>query len=451
MRGTAVAIDIDLPIEERLLRLLNGLGLKKAHFAAREFQEFDGLARRHPELVASLTLVFPPRTLKIVALQPLSPRLLCFYGGKGPNAAIIKKSFEALSDATQICFPNYLDVNWSDVAADHAEEIGSAMLDFLGRMDRMVELPPATLLRPEGEIAGITYCATGSGPPLILLPLVLAPSQWEPLVSRLGQNYCTIVLGGVELGGVRQLEARGRTASYRRALKTFLAETEIKPGETVLEVGCGSGVLTRLLVECTQPASPISAVDLNRYFLREAATLAKMQGCGNAIEFREGSAESLPFPDNCFDVTISATVMEEVNADLMLTEMIRVTKPGGRVGVMVRAEDMMSFVNVPLRADLRTKVETPRGNVSEAGCADAALYRRFREAGLDSLRMFPQLVSFRFTEPHGKRLEAGILAALNEAEAEEWRAATQKPGASDLLFIARPFHCAIGRKPIGRQ
>jgi SAM-dependent methyltransferase len=443
-----VATDIDLPIEERILRLLYALGLQKAHFGAREFQEFDGLARLHPEVVASLTLVFPPRTLKTDVLQPFGPRLLCFYGTKGPHAAIVKKSLEALSDATQVCFDNYLDVNWSDVAADHAEEIADAMLFFLGRMDRIVELPPANLFQPEGEIAGITYSVMGSGPPLILLPLVLAPSQWEPLVSRLSQNYCTIVLGGAELGGVRQLEARGRTESYRRALKTFVAEMEIKPGENVLEVGCGSGVLTRLLVDCTQRVNPIIAVDINRYFLREATALAKIQGCSDAIEFREGSAEALPFADNRFDITISATVMEEVDADQMFAELIRVTKPGGRIGVMIRAEDMMSFVSIPLRSDLKTKVETPRGNVSEGGCADAALYRRFREAGLVSLKMFPQLLPFRPTEPHGKRVEAGILAALSEPEADEWRAATPTPGARELLFIAKPFHCAVGTKPI---
>ena len=437
----------DLPIEERILRVLYRLGLQKAHFGAREFQEFDGLARFHPEVVASLTLVFPPRTLKADVLQPFGPRLLCFYGTRGPNAAIVKKSLEALSDATQVCFENYLDVNWSDVAADHAAEIADTMLQFLGRMARIVELPPANLSPREGEIAGITYSVTGSGPPLILLPLVLAPSQWEPVLSRLSQNYCTIVLGGAELGGVRQLEARGRTESYRRALKTFVAEIEIKPQENILEVGCGSGVLTRLLVDCTQRINPIIAVDINRYFLREATALAKMQGCSDAIEFREGSAEALPFADNRFDITISATVMEEVNADQMLAELIRVTKPGGRVGVMIRAEDMMSFVNIPLRSVLKMKVETPRGNVSEGGCADATLYHRFREAGLISLKMFPQLVPFRPTEPHGKRVEAGILAALSEAEADEWRAAARTPGASELLFIAKPFHCAVGTKP----
>jgi ubiquinone/menaquinone biosynthesis C-methylase UbiE len=442
---------IDLPVEDRILELLRHLGLEKAHFAAREFREFDGLARHHPEMVASLTLAFPPRTLKTDVLRPLGSRILCFSGGKGPNAAVLRKSLAALPDATQLCFETYLDVNWSDVAADHADKMANAMLDFLHRIDQIADLPSTPALPREGEMLGITYRAIGSGKPLVLLPLVLAPSQWEPLLPRLSQRYCTIVLGGAELGGIRQLETRGRTESYRRALKAFVGEFEIEAGQNVLEVGCGSGVLTRLLAERTQRANPIVAVDINAYFLREATALAKSAGYDSAIEFREGSAESLPFPNDTFAVTISATVMEEVNADRMLGEMIRVTRPGGRVGVMIRAEDVMSFTNVPLRAELKRKVETPRGNVSEGGCADATLYRRFRDAGLISLKTFPQIVPFALNEPHGKRLEDGILAILTDREADEWLVATQAAGGRDLCFIARPFHCAVGRKAASKS
>jgi hypothetical protein len=139
--------------------------------------------------------------------------------------------------------------------------------------------------------------------------------------------------------------------------------------------------------------------------------------------------------------------MEEVDADRMLAEMIRVTKPGGRVGVIVRAEDMNSWSNIALEATLKAKAELPRGNVSEKGCADGSLYRRFRDAGLVSLKMFPQLAPFKLSEPHGKRMEAGILAALSPEEAAQWRTAAESSDAREFLFIARPFHCAVGTKP----
>jgi len=439
--------DVELPTEERIVKVLSHLELERAHFAAREFLEFDALVRAHCDIIASLTLVLPPRTLNPETLRPLATRLLCFYGGKGPNAAIVRQSLATLPFAATFRLDDYLDVLWGDVIADRAQFIGDAMLEFLARMDIQAALPTASLAAGEGEVSGIRYRILGSGPPLVLLPLVLSPSQWEPLLPRLSERYCTIVLGGPELGGVRQLEARGRSQAYRRVLERFLAEVEIKLGEHVLEVGCGSGVFTRLIAQTTWGGTPIVAVDINRYFLKEAVALAQESGYQDAIEFREASAEALPFEDNAFEICLSATVMEEVDAERMLAEMIRVTKPGGRVGVIVRAEDMNSWTNVALDATLKAKAELPRGNVAEKGCADNRLYRRFREAGLLSLKLFHHMAPFKLSEPHGKRMEAGILAALSPEESAQWRAATASPGARNFLFIVRPFHCAVGTKP----
>jgi hypothetical protein len=69
--------------------------------------------------------------------------------------------------------------------------------------------------------------------------------------------------------------------------------------------------------------------------------------------------------------------MEEGDADRMLAELVRVTKPGGRVAVIVRAVDMPSWVNLPLSAAVRGKADQPgmvSGGVAAAGCADASLY-----------------------------------------------------------------------------
>jgi SAM-dependent methyltransferase len=250
------------------------------------------------------------------------------------------------------------------------------------------------------------------------------------------------------LGFLAMLESRGRSAGYLNAVGRIMDEVQLQPGEVVLEVGCGSGVLDRWLARYTSRANRIIGVDINRYLLREAAALTAQEGLNEVIAFQEGNAEALPFPDNHVDVALSFTVLEEGNADRMLADLVRVTKPCGRVAVMVRAIDIPLVVNVPLRPELKTKVQTPRGFVGAEGCADAGLYRRFHRVGLTDLRSWPQFATFE--EPHtpqGQFAHGAILGALTDDETQEWHAGVAQAVADGTYFIAQPFHCAVGTKP----
>ena len=111
-----------------------------------------------------------------------------------------------------------------------------------------------------------------------------------------------------------------------------------------MQVG-SNGSLARWVRDASQPyhwrrRQPLSS--------SRATALAMQQGLADVVGFHEGNAEELPFPDNHVDVALSFTVLEEGNADRMLGELVRVTKPGGRVAVMVRALDIPWVVNVPL-------------------------------------------------------------------------------------------------------
>ena len=162
-------------------------------------------------------------------------------------------------------------------------------------------MTPAPLPEGDGEFAGISYRISGSGPPLVLLPLALAPTQWDALLPVLSQSYCTVVLGGANLGFVARLEERGRTG-YLPMVERLIERIELRPGEKILDLGCGSGVYDRWLARYTCGANRIVAVDMSPYLLREAVAIAESEELKEAIEFREGNAENLPFPDTSFDV-----------------------------------------------------------------------------------------------------------------------------------------------------
>jgi hypothetical protein len=86
------------------------------------------------------------------------------------------------------------------------------------------------------------------------------------------------------------------------------------------------------------------------------------------------------------------------------------------------------------------------GNVNDGGCADASLYRRFTQAGLENVTMMPQWANHQ----DGERLQYlhdRIESLLSGAELSEWRRAVSDANEQGTFFISEPFHCAVGKKP----
>ena len=439
----------DTAVEERIVAVLKKLGIERAHFASRGLNDWKGLADNHSEVMASLTLVCP-LGFDSLALGPLSDRLLVINADSGVSSETIRRNVSGLTAAATVTLSGYtFPDNYTDVAVQQGPEIGAAMAGFLARMDSQDCPGVASPAVDDGEVDGVYYKVRGSGPPLVLLPLGAAPSQWEPVIEAFSESYCVVSLSGPALGMVASLESRGRTPGYLSAVGSLIAEARVQPGEQVLEVGCGTGVLCRWLARETGGNNPVVGMDVNSFFLREAEEIAKREGVGNNVSFREGSAESMPFDDGSFDVAFSSTVIQRVNADLMLPEIVRVTKSGGRVAVLGHAHDMNRWVNLPLSPSLKDRIESPpwvedRGHPQ--GCDDASLYARFSRLGLTDLRMFPFISTFS-DSMRLQFLQGGILPTLSADEAEEWRAAVEQAEADGTFFISTPFHCAVGTKP----
>jgi SAM-dependent methyltransferase len=432
-------------VEACLAELLDQLGIATAHFAGRGSADLKGFLSQHPKRIASLT-VLCPAVLDTPTLTPLGARLLVVTGDRGPGARRVQAGLPELPQAIVVVLDNYAGLTWSDIAAERGDRIAAAMLEFLAHGDAP---PMGGLPEREGEIAGISFRVRGAGVPLVLLPLDLSPGQWEPLIPALAARYCTITLGGALLGSVASLEERGRSG-YMAVVRGLLDALEIVPGESVLEVGCGSGVIMRELARRTAGANRLIGRDTSPYLLREARALARREGLLNCIDFDEGRAEALPLPDGAVDIALSSTVFEEGDAELMLSEIARVTRPGGRVGITVRAIDMPFWVNLPLDPGIKAKVDAPGiigGGAAPKGVADMSLYRRLTALGLTGLKCFPQLVSVVPGSERIERYQQQILAALMPAEAEKWHQAVAAAKADGTFFIAQAYHCAVGTKP----
>lgn len=431
-------------LDERLVRLLSHFGIDRAHVAACMPRDWEGLVANHPDRVASLTLLCP-MGIPVGLLSAKALPVLCISGDKGRSAQEAQRAASRVPNATIVTMRDYFSPSWADTAKDRGAEVDRAVSEFVRQC--AATTCATNLAEGSGEFAEIVYSIRGKGAPLILMPLALSPSQWEPLMPQLSEKFCTITLSGPHLGMVAHLEARAQSG-YMRVIDTLIAESGIAPSQAILEVGCGPGAIVRRLAKRTAGQNRIVGADVNRYLMREAAALAKRDGVAPWIEFHEGNGEKLPFADNSFDVAMACTVMEEGDADRMIGELLRVTKPGGKVAIVVRSTDMPRWVNLNLPAALKNKVEAPGlvgGNVTAEGCADSSLYRRMYAAGLRDIAKMPQWASHH----EGERLQymqERIAGVLRNEELDQWHAAVAQAQAEGSFFITEPFHCAVGRK-----
>jgi ubiquinone/menaquinone biosynthesis C-methylase UbiE len=146
---------------------------------------------------------------------------------------------------------------------------------------------------------------------------------------------------------------------------------------------------------------------------------------------------------------MSITAIEELDADRLIAEMIRVTKPGGRVAVIARSVDLPFMMNAPMDAELKSKVNVPGiiGTVMPRGCADVSLYERLHRAGLTHLTTYPAAATFDTSEPEWLRfMDDAVVRRLSPEEVSRWRAARARAEATNTFFMAFPHHCAIGTK-----
>ena len=113
--------------------------------------DWQGLATKQTDLVASLTLVCPTAMDRKV-LSPVASRLVVFTGDQGLPAEQLRKSLAGLADATLITLRDYSGVLWADLAADRTQEIGTAMLDLLQRLELRHRVPLPVSWTREGDI-----------------------------------------------------------------------------------------------------------------------------------------------------------------------------------------------------------------------------------------------------------------------------------------------------------
>jgi SAM-dependent methyltransferase len=173
-----------------------------------------------------------------------------------------------------------------------------------------------------------------------------------------------------------ELPEKAVAASLGCGNPTALAE--LKPGETVLDLGSGGGIDVLLSAKRVGPTGKAYGLDMTDEMLALAEENKRKSGLTN-VEFLKGEIENIPLPDNSVDVIISNCVINlSGDKDKVFREALRVLKPGGRFAV----SDVVVRGDVPV--EVRKSMELWVGCI--AGALEEMDYvKRLAQAGFDAI------------------------------------------------------------------
>jgi ubiquinone/menaquinone biosynthesis C-methylase UbiE len=248
---------------------------------------------------------------------------------------------------------------------------------------------------------------------------------------------------------IRFLDDASADESFQAYKQHSFALLELQAGQQILDVGCGTGEDARMMAQRVAPGGRVVAVDGSQSMI--AAARQRAEGCAAPVEFQVADAHSLPFADDSFDASRADRMFMHLESPARaLDEMLRVTRPGGRV--LVYEVDFETFtVDVPDRPRTRKIV-----NLWCDGFRNGWLGRHipalFRDAGLKDVRIAPATLCLSY--PVAMQMigpatieRAWAAGALTPGEGEEWLRQLQEFHETGVLFCTLTGFLVVGRKP----
>ncbi|MBR0448751.1 MAG: YcaO-like family protein [Peptococcaceae bacterium] len=223
----------------------------------------------------------------------------------------------------------------------------------------------------------------------------------------------------------------------------------LKPGDTVLDVGCGSGELTFYLANVTEQIT-YTGVDLDVPFLERAQQKADAYTGSCKLSFVQGNALELPFADASFDVVVSQTLFTSIaDYEKVMQEMRRVCRPGGHIASLTPLSFSQMCTNggnyptdatwaeaYQLCVETLDRLYAAYGSMTQyvIGIVPGKVPELFARAGLEHVCAYPigtflSLSNAAMTEADKRR----YITLDYQAELAKFQAHMQLPGAQDWV------------------
>lgn len=250
---------------------------------------------------------------------------------------------------------------------------------------------------------------------------------------------------------VARLEARGENAEFVGMLDDYLDAMEIDAAATVLDLGCGTGLVSRRI--CARPDfdGTCHGIDLSDYLVSAARRLADAEGAGERVRFEAGDTHSLNLADASYDAVIAHTLFSHLDdPGAVLGEMARVVRPGGRIAVYDGDYASLTFEE----ADPEQSRQNSE-RVIEALVTQPRVLRRMpriaRRHGLVLDGMFSYVLTeagradFWVSAVEGFRVLGPRSGVVTEAEANAWADAQLAASEEGVFFGSSNYYTYLFR------
>lgn len=250
-----------------------------------------------------------------------------------------------------------------------------------------------------------------------------------------------------------RLEKRGENPAFVEMLVDYLDALGLDEAESVLDVGCGTGVAARAIAARADFSGRVTGIDLSPRLVAVGKRLAEEERVGDRVDLRAGDTRDLDFPDESFDAVVAHTLVSHVaEPRTVLAEAARVLKPGGGIGIFDGDYASLTFGqadSAKAKADDEALVEAVVTNPRVM----REMPRILREVGLELETTF----SFVLDEIGGadywlsgievyERLM--VQAGVKDAdEAREWADGLRKDAERGVFFGASNFYAYVATKP----
>lgn len=241
------------------------------------------------------------------------------------------------------------------------------------------------------------------------------------------------------------------TVSSMEAVQAYKRQTysslEVTQGEHILDVGCGIGSDVQALAKIVGSNGLVVGVDSSETMIQEAQK--RSQELDLVVKYQQGDIYNLEFPDNTFDACRADRLFHFLdNPTKALDEMLRVTRPGGRV--VISEPDWQTLVVDHIDSLLTHKIL----NHKNLSCIGRKLPALFRKAHLQEIVVIPVTIIltdfalasqiFHLLEIYKKAIYMNIVSTN---EVAEWLTSLMRANQENLFFSSLTGFIVSGKKP----